>query len=114
MNEKNYKGLRKQLDNGSLDIPSQITILEIAYNLEQQLQEYKDKDCRSKTMYINATPPRSGKTYIAKLEQQLQSYKQKEDKLREHCNHYLNDLLIIEVDKIPLQIVLQILNEGDK
>ena len=52
--------------------------------------------------------------YAYELEQQLQSYKEKEYKLREHCNHYLNDLLIIEVDKIPLQIVLQILNEGDK
>jgi hypothetical protein len=44
MNKENYEGLRKQLDNGSLDIPSQITILEIAYNLEQQLKAYKDKE----------------------------------------------------------------------
>lgn len=45
--------------------------------LKQELQTYKDK-------YINLTPPRSGKTYIANLEQQLQSYKAKEDKLREY------------------------------
>ena len=51
MNEKNYEGLRKQLDNGSLDIPSQITILEIAYNLEQQLQTYKDKEDKLRKIF---------------------------------------------------------------
>lgn len=56
MNEKNYEGLRKQLDNGSLDIPSQITILEIAYNLEHQLQTYKDKEEKLRKTLKKHTP----------------------------------------------------------
>ena len=44
MNKENYEGLRKQLDGGSLDIPSQITILEIAYSLQQQIKSYKEKE----------------------------------------------------------------------
>lgn len=43
----------------------------------------KNKNCKSRTMYINSLPPRRGKTYILKLEQQLQAYKDKEDKVRD-------------------------------
>ena len=42
----------------------------------------RKKNCKGETVYINLTPPRSGKTYIANLEQQLQAYKDKEDKLK--------------------------------
>ena len=44
MNVENYKGLKKQLETQSLDIASQLTILELAYKNEQQLQAYKDKE----------------------------------------------------------------------
>ena len=44
MNEENYKGLKKQLETHSLDIASQLTILELAYKNQQQLQAYKDKE----------------------------------------------------------------------
>jgi hypothetical protein len=46
MNEENYKGLKKQLETHSLDIASQLTILELAYKNQQELQAYKDKEDR--------------------------------------------------------------------
>lgn len=53
MSEENYKGLKKQLETHSLDIASQLTILELAYKNQQQLQAHKDKEDKLREYITN-------------------------------------------------------------
>ena len=86
MNEENYKGLKKQLETQSLDIASQLTILELAYKNEQQLQAYKEKEDKLRELV---------------KENEI-------EKVNEYHGNTYTSCLLNGYD------ILQILNEGDK
>lgn len=105
MSEENYKGLKKQLETHSLDIASQLNILEIAYGSQQQLQKYKENK------FIEIAPLDLAMHFHNTYEKLAPSfgYKTREDTKQFDINSN-NGQLMVAVCETILKDVLQILN----